>query len=73
MGYFQDKNQICDTPTRQDHELCEDVLNDLNNAWAQIRPMSLEKEHMIAIRPWGLYRGEPPEALENLFRRRGSG
>ena len=67
------KNQICDTSTWRDHELCEDVLNDLNNAWAQARPMSLEKERMIAIRPWGLYWGESPEDLENLFRRRGSG
>ena len=52
--------------------LGEDILNDLNNAWAQTCPMRLEKERMISIRPRGLRRGEPLEGLENFFRRRGS-
>ena len=59
-------------PARRDHVLGEDILNDLNNAWAQTCPMRLEKERMISIRPRGLRRGEPPEGLENFFRRRGS-
>ena len=72
VGYFWNKNQICDTLARRDHVLGEDILNDLNNDWAQTCPMRLEKERMISIRSRGLRRGEPPEGLENFFRRRGS-
>ena len=72
MGYFWDKNQICDTPTWQDHELRKDVLNDLNNAWVQTRPICLEKKRMIAIRPRGLKWGKPLKGLEYIFKLRGS-
>ena len=72
VGYFWNKNQICDTPARRDHVLGEDILNDLNNAWAQTCPMRLEKERMISIWPRGLRRGEPLEGLEKFFKRRGS-
>ena len=54
VGYFWNNGQVRVTPTRRESVMCENVLNDLNDAWAQTRPICLEEESMISIQSRGL-------------------
>ena len=49
MGYFWNKVQVHDTPVYRYSKLLEYVLNNLNNARAQTKPIYLEEESMVAI------------------------
>ena len=57
MGYLWNKDQVRDALRRRDSKLRKNVLNNLNDAQAQIGPICLEEKSMITIRSWGLYRG----------------
>ena len=49
VGNFRNKDQVCVPPIMRDSEMLKNVLNNLNDAWSQTRPVSLDKERMITI------------------------
>ena len=73
MGYLWNKDQVRDASGRRDSKLRKNVLNNLNDAQAQIGPICLEEKSMITIRSWGLYflgggGGELPKDSKNFIR-----
>ena len=49
VGNFWDEDQVCVPPGWRNCEMLKNVLNNFNDARAQTRPVSLEKESVVAI------------------------
>ena len=49
VAHFRNKDQVCFPPRWRNREILKNVLNNLNDARAQTRPVRLEKESVVAI------------------------